>query len=665
MRPGAEGRDQSTDMSRVKVCRQAGRGGLPPVGRPRPPIARGEEHLGRSVERNDALPGARRFRGDRVGRPLQGGHDGSIAIGRQRQAIAALTSRTTTASSERDDGRPLARGIDGRCARPYSGQVRADHLTSVDAPEREQPGGQTAAQSAGQPGVPLDSRQARIARHLLESAEPATIEEIAALVGLTPRVVRYNLPSIDAVARPAGLRLVLRRGVGAWVDGDPAARAALLERLHGNPGPPVVDASERRLRAIAALLDAAPRPVRLEDLEREFGVSRPTVRRDVRAAEPWLERHQLHLQRMPGSGLVVRGTEIDIRKGLLAVLLEAEAPEVLLAETDADPADRPPAIRHDQLGRTDRSDGLIPFIRELDLPTHRAILAKQLRTLDSADPMVMAAAIYLAIVTRRVRDGRSASLEGGQLRSLMDHPVADAATRIAADVEAVFESSWTDPDVASITEFLLGFVELSDEPATPEPADIGLIDAIITAAAARLHPALADDDRLRRSLVEHAHRLRLRLRYGLPISNPLQQEVRDRYPDVYDVAAVILADVGPVGGTDVPEEEVGFLTMYLAGSLERNRLRSTVRVAVVCPAGMATAWILVSRLLAEFPQLEIVRVVSKAAYEGALDESGIDLVVSTVPLESGNPDVARVIVSPLLRARDIRRLSRVVGDPTR
>lgn len=539
----------------------------------------------------------------------------------------------------------------------------------MDAPERGQPGdepggqsGQTGGLSGAQLGVPLDSRQARIARHLLESTEPATIEEIAASVGLTPRVVRYNLPSIDAVAKPAGLRLVLRRGVGAWVDGDPAARAGLLERLTDSPGPPVVDASERRLRAIAALLDAAPRPVRLEDLEREFGVSRPTVRRDVRAAEPWLERHQLHLQRMPGSGLVVRGSEIDIRKGLLAALLEADAPEVLLA---ADASASRPGPPSGAARPADRADGLIPFVRELDLPTHRSILAKQLRALDPNDPMVMTAAIYLAIVTRRVRDGRSASLEGGQLRSLMDHPVADAATRIAADVEAAFESSWTDPDVASITEFLLGFVELSDEPATPEPADIGLIDAIISAAAARLHPALADDDRLRRSLAEHAHRLRLRLRYGLPISNPLQQEVRDRYPDVYDVAATILADVGPVGGSDVPEEEVGFLTMYLAGSLERNRLRSTVRVAVVCPAGVATAWILVSRLLAEFPQLEIVRVVSKAAYEGALDESGIDLVVSTVPLESDSTDVARVIVSPLLRARDIRRLSRVVGDPTR
>jgi mannitol operon transcriptional antiterminator len=103
--------------------------------------------------------------------------------------------------------------------------------------------------------------------------------------------------------------------------------------------------------------------------------------------------------------------------------------------------------------------------------------------------------------------------------------------------------------------------------------------------------------------------------------------------------------------------------MYLAGSLERHRLRPKIRVTVVCPAGMATAWILVSRLLAEFPQVEIVRVVSKAAFE--LDERDLDtdLIVSTVPLEATDGAGRSLVVSPLLRERDVRRLSRVLGAP--
>ena len=103
--------------------------------------------------------------------------------------------------------------------------------------------------------------------------------------------------------------------------------------------------------------------------------------------------------------------------------------------------------------------------------------------------------------------------------------------------------------------------------------------------------------------------------------------------------------------------------MYLAGSLERNRLRPKVRITVVCPAGMATAWILVSRLSAEFPNVEITRVVSKTAYEHELAGASSDLVVSTVPLDEQPAGVEFVVVSPLLREKDLRRLARFLGEP--
>jgi transcriptional antiterminator len=185
----------------------------------------------------------------------------------------------------------------------------------------------------------------------------------------------------------------------------------------------------------------------------------------------------------------------------------------------------------------------------------------------------------------------------------------------------------------------------------------------VALAAVRLHPSLAGDDQLRRNLVEHLRRLRVRLRYGLPITNPLDHEVRERYPDVHAVASEIVLALGPMGEGVVPPEEVGFLTMYLAGSLERHRLLQKIRVTVVCPAGMATAWILVSRLAAEFPQIEVTRVVSKSAFEQETDAAAADVVVSTVPLDEPSL-VQSVVVSPLLHDRDVRRLARIFGEPT-
>jgi len=138
-------------------------------------------------------------------------------------------------------------------------------------------------------------------------------------------------------------------------------------------------------------------------------------------------------------------------------------------------------------------------------------------------------------------------------------------------------------EIAAITESLLGLTLLVDVEARPEAADMRYIDQIIAAAAERLHASLADDTQLRSSLSEHIRRLHVRLRYGLRSANPLQNEVRKRYPDVYRAAGEILVEVGPVGGLEMPDEEIGLLTMYLAGSLERQRLRRTVRVTVGLP----------------------------------------------------------------------------------
>lgn len=500
--------------------------------------------------------------------------------------------------------------------------------------------------------VPLDSRQARIASLILDGSGVMNVEQLASELHLTDRVVRYNLPSVEAHLGRHGLRLQKRRGLGLWLEGDEERRAAARAGLDRSPGPNVLDVDDRRSRILLALLDAAPDHIRSESLEARLGVSRPTVRRDVRGAEPWLEQHRLHLRRQPGVGLSVRGGEVDVRAGILALVLEQVPANALASRAGAAGA-----------AAGGSPEWLAGYLDELDLPTFRAILASELREFEDPDPTMLTATLSLAVLVHRVRNDHHARLGRGRLRSLLDHPVSDTARNIAIAIRNHLAINLDPPEIAFITESLLGFTELTDPRAAPEARVVRLVDGLMAAAAVRLDPALAADELLRTNLIEHLRRLQVRIRYGLPVSNPLQHEVRKRYPDVFDVATSALAALGPMDGGPIPSEEIGFLTMYLAGSIERLRLRQKRRVTVVCPAGMATAWILVSRLLAEFPQLEIAQVVSKAAFEHATDETGTDLVISTVPLEGPPGPVPALVVSPLLEARDVRRLTRLLELP--
>lgn len=500
--------------------------------------------------------------------------------------------------------------------------------------------------------LPLDSRQARIARVLLDAAGVTNIEQLAAELHLTNRIVRYNLPWVEAHLEDEGLHVGKRRGLGVWVEGDEARRLAVRAGLDTSPGPDVLDVVDRHSTIALGLLDASPEAVRSEALEGRLGVSRPTVRRDVRVAEVWLEQHRLHLRRQPGVGLSVRGSEVDVRAALIALVLE-HVPANALAH----------AARSPGSAAGEAPDWLAGYLAALDLPTFRNVLAAELREFDDADPTMLTATLSLGVLVDRVRKEHPARLGRGRLRSLLDHPVSEAARHIATAIQRRLGIALAPAEIASITESLLGFAELTDPQAAPEARLLTMVDALVDAAAARLHPSLRADELLRENLIEHLRRLQVRLRYGLPVSNPLQHEVHKRYPDVFDVATGIVAELGPLEGSAIPAEEIGFLTMYLAGSLERLRLRQKTRVTVVCPAGMATAWILVSRLLAEFPQLEVSQVVSKTAFEHRADATTTDLVISTVPLEGPPGPVPSLVVSPLLDARDVRRLTRLLGLP--
>src|SRR5436309_14144467 len=125
--------------------------------------------------------------------------------------------------------------------------------------------------------IPLDSRQASITRLLLTEERPSTVEAIASELKLTGRIVRYNLPSIDTYLRPEGLRVMRRRGVGVWVQGDEDRRHALLSALGSVAGPRVLDGDDRQLRALPALLDDSPLPRHFADLEEAPGAPRPTL----------------------------------------------------------------------------------------------------------------------------------------------------------------------------------------------------------------------------------------------------------------------------------------------------------------------------------------------------------------------------------------------------
>lgn len=498
----------------------------------------------------------------------------------------------------------------------------------------------------------LDTRALRITRWLLQQDQPRSTAALASDLGLSQRVVRYRLDQVERFLIGCGAQLARKRGQGLLVTASPEVRSRIAADIQSMPDVPRVYAPPERVRILlAALLWEAPDMASLEELHLELEVSKTSARRDLQSCEPWLERNGLPLVRRAGRGISVVGTERRIRRVTVQLILEAIPEEVLHLQL----AEAPSAA---QQATARVPVGLLERIFTLPLAETAAIVRSsalsQALTTGRSDAVF---ALYLAVSVARIQAGRSVALDAGSHRSAMDHPIARTVATIVPSLEQLAGVSLPAAEVATITEYLLGLDALDTARSGSDSVGDDLLDEIMHLVGERLHTALVDDSELRWGLASHLERLGVRLRYGLPIHNPLLDEVRERYPDVYAVAGEMASLINEAMGVAIAPDEIGFITMYLSGAMERARLRPRRRALVVCPSGMATVWVLVSRIKSEFPELDLVQVLSEQGFE-ELRYDDFDLVISTVPL--GPSDVPVVVVSPLLSATDVVQVAAYV-----
>ncbi len=491
----------------------------------------------------------------------------------------------------------------------------------------------------------LDSRVVRIVRWLLAQSESRSTAQLANDLGLSERAVRYRLPTVERYLTSCGAEFQVQRGTGLFVDIDGATRKKILADLEDGPAAPQVYTPEEREHLLLdLLLWSYPQTVSLDFLHAELEVSKTSARRDLKRCEPWLESVGISVVRRPGKGIALLGSERRVRRAIVQLYVEAVPIEVLreLIATTFDNA-KPMLVRI-PAGLRYRLSGL--SISESAKALASSGLGDRLQHGDSE----VVFTLYLAITESRYLDGQPLGLDPGLFLSLRDHPVAESISALANSLGGA--QPIPAEEIAGVTEYLLSLGALAD--VQPKLGDNGeLLDEILEIAAARLHMSLAVDEELRRSLAMHLSRLKVRLEFGLPVHNPLLADVTRRYPDVHVVSGEVVARISVALGKAINDDEVGFITMYLSGAMERSRLKPRKQALVVCPSGMATAWVLVSRLQAEFPHLALVDVQSAKEYDEH-DTGPYDVVISTVELLERSAPV--VVVSPFLSSSDLKAL---------
>ncbi|AGM99171.1 BglG family transcription antiterminator [Streptococcus iniae] len=173
------------------------------------------------------------------------------------------------------------------------------------------------------------------------------------------------------------------------------------------------------------------------------------------------------------------------------------------------------------------------------------------------------------------------------------------------------------------------------------------------------------DHQLLNGLRAHMLPLTTRLENKIPLTNPLTNDVKSNYPEVFALTKSAFSQMPELASYQVCDDEWAYIALHVLAAIERYSNRNKLRVLVVCATGYGSAMMLKNRLEKEFKgRLKIVDVVSYYEIsEKALHT--IDLIISSISLSQMLFLTPVITVSVLLSEQNIEEIRQFIGDKER
>lgn len=423
-------------------------------------------------------------------------------------------------------------------------------------------------------------------------------------------------------------------------------------------------------------------PVTSHALADELHVSRTTVFADLDNVQSWLGQRGLSLVRRSNYGLRIIGEESAWRQAVSDLLNEfAESGELgrLLMQVGRDAPPGGGALVTGFAG----APHLLSLLGGLDLGKVEEIVrvAEEAAGVEFTTGSYSALVFDLAVAIQRLGQEKRVELPRDRMAALRSYAEYALANLVAARVTETFGVVMPVAEIGNLTLHLIGAKvrgparrraganavgasELRDGTGGAAGAAIPALDieasalsrVLIEEAERDLDVPLSDAPGLLGGLALHLRPALGRLRFNLPVTNPLLIEFQALYPRIYSAAEKACQAIALIAGLRVPPEEIGYVAMHLGAAIIRRHKESggKHRVVVATTGGVGVNEMLAARLGSEFLEIEVAATSSVHGLAAAIDAIRPDFVISTSSVPSLGVDV--VVVDPLLTEEDVARV---------
>lgn len=507
----------------------------------------------------------------------------------------------------------------------------------------------------------LSTKLTVILKTLLTQNEPISASSLAQITSISKRTLFREISGCNSMLQPFALNLETKTGKGLWIAGSKDAKDALKKVLDAQKAS-YINKRQRQSMLIAELLKSREL-VKLINFSSVFDVSEGTISNDIDDLELWFKKYNLCIERKPGVGVSVMGTEDDVRKAMTDFVhnqLEENNEWTFLVHANT----------HETLDQYFQSQGESSILNLLN----KAILKKVIQSLRYhandilllyTQSSIIGLIIHLTIALERLMKEEIISIDALILDQIKDDSDFEMAQRIAKIMEIEFNVPLPQAEIAYILMHIKGakhrVLDQSAEALENLSKDAHIqtiVQKLIFYFEARSGIILMDDQ-LHIGLMTHLRPTLTRIHYNLEIRNPLLEQIKKNYSQVYEWTKMSIIPIQEELSITLPEDEIGYLAIHFGAAIERVKAnvnkKSSLIVGVVCASGIGISSLISTRINNLFPKLKNVIPLS---VDDITMMKEVDILVSTLDLKHIGRSF--VFVHPLLLQEDIDNIEKSI-----
>lgn len=152
---------------------------------------------------------------------------------------------------------------------------------------------------------------------------------------------------------------------------------------------------------------------------------------------------------------------------------------------------------------------------------------------------------------------------------------------------------------------------------------------------------------LTKALAAHLKISMYRYRYGIQLANPMLENIKSEYGDLFELTARACRYLEKEIGVPIPESEIAYITLHFGAFISAGQEKEQkLRILIVCPNGVSTANMIWGEIQTLVPDADVVDVCSLKEYD---ENHDYNVVISTIVIENEND---LILVHPILTDND-------------